>query len=232
MIFSKVRALFIALEFTITVSIVIILMYMFPSKNHLIRYYWAKMQLFFMGVDLHTKGSLDETADIYMLNHQSILDIVLLEALCNRNIAWVAKKEIANIPWFGRILDAPKMIIVERENKTSLVKLLRDAKDRHKKGRPIAIFPEGTRTDGKSLRKFKAGAKMIAQKSHMKVQPIVLIGTREIFDSKGFSQKPGRVTIVYMDSIKADKSTNWYEEIEEKMVQTLKKELPNDTKFC
>jgi 1-acyl-sn-glycerol-3-phosphate acyltransferase len=163
-----------------------------------------------------------------MINHQSILDIVLLEALCNRNIAWVAKKEIAKIPWFGRILDAPKMIVVERENKTSLVKLLREAKDRHNKGRPIAIFPEGTRTDGSYLREFKAGAKMIAQKNRMRVQPIILVGTREIFDSKSFNQKPGVVKIVYFESIEADKQIPWYEQMEEQMRSTLQKKLQND----
>lgn len=194
----------------------------------MIRHYWSKMQIFLMGVKLDTEGDLDLKADIYMINHQSILDIVLLEALCDRNIAWVAKKEIAKIPWFGRILDAPKMIVVERENKTSLVKLLREAKDRHKNGRPIAIFPEGTRTDGSYLREFKAGAKMIAQKNRMRVQPIILVGTREIFDSKKFNQKPGVVKIVYLDSIEADKQTPWYEQIEEKMRQTLQKKLQND----
>lgn len=231
MIFNKIRAVFTAVQFMITVSMVIILMYLFQKKNHLIRFYWAKLQLFLMGVKLQTHGELDPKADIYMLNHQSILDIVLLEALCDRNIAWVAKKEIAKIPWFGRILDAPKMIVVERENKTSLVKLLKDAKDRHQKGRPIAIFPEGTRTNGKELLPFKAGAKMIAQGSYMRVQPIILIGTREIFDSQKFSQKSGIVKIIYMDTVHADKKSDWYEQMEQDMAQTLQKGLQNDIQF-
>jgi len=228
MIFSKIRAVFTATQFAITVSIVIVLMYLFNSKNKVIRYYWARMQLFLMGVKVEIKGSLDPNADILMINHQSILDIVLLEAMYNRDIAWIAKKEIANIPWFGRILHAPKMIVVERENKTSLVKLLRDTKDRFKKGRPIAIFPEGTRTDGRKLRKFKAGAKIIAETSHMKVQPVILIGTRNIFDSQNFSQKSGVVKIICLPTVKAEKKTDWYEKVEEKMGQTLSKELQND----
>ena len=228
MILSKLRAVFTAVQFMITVSIVIILMYVFNNKNHTIRHYWARMQLFLMGVKLEIKGKIDQNSDMLMLNHQSILDIVLFEALDNRNLAWVAKKEIAKIPWFGRILDAPKMIVVERENKTSLVKLLRDAKDRFKKGRPIAIFPEGTRSDGKILRKFKAGAKMIAETNHMRVQPIIIIGSRDIFDSQNFEQKPGTVKVIYLDTIKAEKKTSWYDEIEELMRQTLKKELQND----
>jgi len=227
-ILSKLRALFTLLQFTITVSIVIICMYLFRSKNYIFRHYWAKMQLKLMGVKLEIKGELDPNADMLMMNHQSILDIVLLEALCNRNLAWVAKKEIKNIPWFGRILSAPKMIIVERENKTSLVKLLRDAKDRIEAKRPIAIFPEGTRSDGKQLKRFKVGAKMIAEKNSLKVQPIIIIGTRDIFDSQNFTQKPGVVKIIYFHSVQADKKTNWYKDCEELMRETLQKELSSD----
>jgi len=224
-ILNKLRALFTTIQFTLTVSIVIIFMYIFKNKNYIFRHYWAKMQLVLMGVKLEIEGELDPNADMLMMNHQSILDIVIFEALCNRNLAWVAKKEIQKIPWFGRILTAPKMIIVERESKTSLVKLLSDAKDRIEAGRPIAIFPEGTRSDGKRLKKFKVGAKMIAEKNKMKVQPIIMIGTRDIFDSQNFSQQSGVVKIIYLPSIEAKKKTTWYEDTEELMRETLKKEL-------
>jgi 1-acyl-sn-glycerol-3-phosphate acyltransferase len=223
MILSRLRALFTVVQFVITVSIVIICMYIFREKNYIFRHYWARMQLKLLGVKLEIKGELDPNVDMLMMNHQSILDIVIFEALCNRNLAWVAKKEIKDIPWFGRILSAPKMIIVERESKTSLVKLLRDVKDRVNNGRPIAIFPEGTRSDGKKLRKFKIGAKMIAEKHSMKVQPIIMVGTREVFDSQNFTQKSGTVKIVYLPSVEAKKKTDWYEQTEVLMKETLTK---------
>ena len=228
MILNKLRALLTVMQFTLTVSVVIILMYLFKSKNYIFRHYWAKMQLKLMGVKIVEKGRLDPNVNMLMMNHQSILDIVVFEALCNRNLAWVAKKEIQNIPWFGRILTAPKMIIVERESKTSLVKLLRDVKDRLQTGRPIAIFPEGTRSDGKRLKKFRAGTKMIAEKNKMRVQPIVMVGTRDIFDSQNFEQKPGIVTINYLPVVEVQRKTDWYIKTEELMRETLKKELKDD----
>ena len=225
MILSRLRAIFTVVQFVITVSVVIICMYVFKEKNYIFRHYWAKMQLKLMGVKLEVKGELDPDVDMLMMNHQSILDIVIFEALCNRNLAWVAKKEIQDIPWFGRILTAPKMIVVERESKTSLVKLLRDVKDRVDSGRPIAIFPEGTRSDGKKLRKFKVGAKMIAEKHSMKVQPIIMVGTRNVFDSQNFSQQSGVIKVIYLPTIEAKKKTSWYEDTELVMKETLKKEL-------
>jgi len=228
MILNKIRALLTILQFTITVSVVLICMYVFNKNNHKIRRIWAKMQMKLMGVEVIVKGELDPKAQMLLMNHQSILDIVVMESLHPNNLAWVAKQEIAKIPWFGRILKAPHMIIVQRESKTSLVKLLRDAKDRITKNRPIAIFPEGTRTDGKKLRKFKAGAKMIADKNHLLVQPVIIVGTKEIFDSQNLEQRSGRVKIIFLPSVQSERKTSWYEDVENSMSQTLKKELRND----
>ncbi len=225
MILSRLRAVFTALQFTITVSVVIILMYIFRNNNYKIRSVWAKMQLKLMGVKLEIEGEMDKNAQMYIMNHQSILDIVLYEAIAQRDLAWVAKKEIADIPWFGKILSAPRMIIVERESKTSLVKLLKDAKDRLSKGRPIVIFPEGTRSEGNRLRKFKAGAKMIADKNKLLVQPMIVVGTRKIFDSQKFHQRSGTVKVIYLPSVQAQKGTSWYEEAENLMRETLSKEI-------
>ena len=228
MILNKIRAIFTVIQFTITVSVVIILMYLFNKSNYKFRRIWAKLQMKLMGITVVVKGKLDPEAQMLLMNHQSILDIVVMESLHPKNLAWVAKKEIAKIPWFGHILQVPKMIIVERESKTSLVKLLRDAKDRISKKRPIAIFPEGTRTDGKKLRKFKAGAKMIAEKNNLLVQPVIIVGTKEIFDSQNLTQQSGKVKIIFLPSIQAKRKTTWYEECENTMDETLKKELRSD----
>ena len=228
MILNKIRALFALAQFTITVSVVIICMYIFKNSNHKIRRVWAKMQMKLMGVTVIITGKLDPDAQMLLMNHQSMLDIIVMESLHPKNLAWVAKQEIAKIPWVGHILKVPKMIIVERESKTSLVKLLRDAKDRITNKRPIAIFPEGTRTDGKKLRKFKAGAKMIADKNNLLVQPVVIVGTKKIFDSQNLTQQSGKVKIVFLPSVQAKRKTTWYEECENMMDETLKKELRSD----
>ncbi|RLA73425.1 MAG: 1-acyl-sn-glycerol-3-phosphate acyltransferase [Epsilonproteobacteria bacterium] len=208
-------------QMVITVSITIILMYIFKSKNRTVRKIWGAIQMKLMGITLEIEGEVDNDADMIMMNHQSLVDIILLEYLHPKDIAWVAKSEIANLPWFGHILKAPDMIIIERESKASLVKLLKESKIKSDNDRPIAIFPEGTRTDGKKLRKFKAGAKMIAQKYNFKVQPIVIVGTRDILDSTTMEQKSGIVKIIYLPTIQAQKNTTWYEDTQDLMATTL-----------
>jgi 1-acyl-sn-glycerol-3-phosphate acyltransferase len=218
---NKIRMAFSMMQLITTVSVVIILMYLFKSKNRTIRKAWGKIQMKLLGINLEIEGEVDNQANMIVMNHQSLLDIIMLEYLHPKNISWVAKKEIANLPWFGHILKVPDMIIVERENKASLVKLLKDSKEKYDQDRPIAIFPEGTRTDGKKLRKFKAGAKMIAQKYNFKVQPIVIVGTRDILDSHNFTQKSGTVKIIYLPTIQADKQTTWYEDMATNMATVL-----------
>jgi 1-acyl-sn-glycerol-3-phosphate acyltransferase len=222
---DKIRAVFTIFHMVITVTIAIIVMYLFKNTIRPVRVFWAKMQLKLLGIKLEITGTEAKEADMLLINHQSILDIVVLESLSAKNLAWVAKKEIGDIPWFGQILKVPNMIMVERESKSSLVKLIKDCKDRLDDGRKIAIFPEGTRTDGKKIRKFKAGSKIIAQKYNLTVQPVVVIGSIDVWDSKKFIQKSGIVKVIFLDPVKADKSTSWYEDIEENMKKTLEEGL-------
>ena len=111
------------------------------------------------------------------------------------------------------------MIAVERENKQSLIKLLSDAKDRVANGRVLAIFPEGTRSATGKLLPFKGGAKILAEKLNLKVQPIVIVGS-EILDAKNFSFKGGEIKIVCLDLVDTAKA-DWLDATREKMQAVL-----------
>jgi 1-acyl-sn-glycerol-3-phosphate acyltransferase len=227
-ILNKLRATFSLINLLITILLLIPILYIMGKSNKKARYLWSKLQLKVLGVDLKIEGKIDNSADIYILNHQSLLDIILLESISKRDIAWVAKKEIAKLPLYGHILKAPNMIIVDRESKTGLVKLFKDVKNRLKSNRPVAIFPEGTRGDGKSLRKFRAGAKSIAQKLNLKVQPVVIINSREVLDSQKFSASSGEVKVIFLDSIDDFESNlQWYSDTHTKMQEVLDRNLGN-----
>lgn len=225
MILARIKGILMVLQFAITIAVVIALMYIFKSKNHKIRKIWAALEMKLLGITLQEHGKRDESADIILLNHQSVLDIVVMEHLHNRNIAWVAKKEIGSLPFYGNILKLPKMIEIDRENKTGIIKLLKEVKQRLSDGRPVALFPEGTRSDGQRLLKFKSGAKIIAEKYNLKVQPVIMINTRNIFDSKKITAASGIVTVHYLEPVTAKKNTDWYKTVEENMREQFKKEI-------
>ncbi len=226
MIFQKIKATFILIQFIITVTIVITLMKFFNQHHWYFRKKWASLQEKLIGYKLTIKGEPDESAKLVLMNHQSLLDIVIMEANYPKDIAWVAKKEIAELTFFGQILTLPKMIIVDREDKRkSLVKLFKDVKNRLDEQRVIGMFPEGTRGDGKKLLPFKTGAKLIAEKLDLKVQPVVIVNTREIVDSQNFSAKKGHVTLVYLESIDPKQDSEWFETLRKNMQETLQNEL-------
>lgn len=222
-IYSKIRAFVYCIEFILSVLIVIFLMAIFRKYNHKIRLCWAKFQLFFIGLKIEFRGNFDKNANMIMMNHQSLLDIIILESIYPRNLSWIAKKEIAEIPILGLILKLPKMIPIDRKNPRSIVKLLIDAKDRLLNGRVIAIFPEGTRSRGEKLLKFQTGAKVITQKLDLKVQPIVLVDTAKILDSKKFMLNIKRsIKVIALDLIDTS-DEKWLEKTREKMQECLDK---------
>lgn len=214
---ERIRGIILLIQFSITVAITVVLMYMFKNHTHKVIKAWMSLQMYVLGIKLETEGQLDESCDMIVMNHQSLLDIIVMEYIHSRDLAWVAKKEISDLFFFGHIIKAPRMISVDRENKAGIIHLLKETKDRLDKGRPIAMFPEGTRSDGKSMGDFKPGAKIIANKYGLKVQPIVLFNTRNIVDSKKLKAKPGVVKVVYLEPVVASKDSLWFEDIEARM---------------
>ena len=222
---SKIRGIIILIQFSVTVAIVIAAMYTFRNHVHKVIKIWMSFQMKFLGITLEEVGKMDESCDMVILNHQSLLDIIVIEYIHNRHLAWVGKKEITDLFFFGHIMKGPNMITIDREDKTGLIKLLREAKDRLSKGRPIAMFPEGTRSNGESMLPFKPGAAMIANKLKLKVQPLIIINTKNILDSQKLESNPGVVKVIYLDPVQADKNTDWFEQTEKKMQEVLHDEI-------
>jgi len=189
--------------------------------------WFVRITIFF---NTEIKGEEDPDVQMFLINHQSDLDIGILETTTKKDIAWVAKKALFDVPFFGLAMSLPEDIEVERESKTSLVKLLKAAKDRLSKKRVIAMFPEGTRSRTGRILPFKSGAKVIADKYQLKVQPIVLIETASCYDIKRFYYSPKTITVIYLDSFIAKKDDKeWLKDLRIKMQKVYDDELANDT---
>ena len=219
MILSKIRAIFFSITFVLSVFVVVFFMWLFNSKNRPIRKVWGRAQRFFGGYTLEVVGEFKDEANILLINHQSMLDIIVLEEVHPKNLCWIAKAQIGKIPIIGKILSLPKMIAVERENKHSLIKLLKEAKDRVENGRVLAIFPEGTRSQTDKLLPFKGGAKLLVEKLNLKVQPIVIVGS-DAMKVKEFSFKKADIKLFCLDLVDTSKE-NWLEATRESMQKVL-----------
>ncbi|QHG91652.1 1-acyl-sn-glycerol-3-phosphate acyltransferase [Sulfurimonas sp. CVO] len=226
-IFAHISWLFATIIIAVSLTIMILTFHILPRPYSRKFSAWLiRISIFFT---VEVKGKEDPKAQMFLLNHQSDLDIVVMETITSRDLTWVAKKELFDMPFFGLILKMPQDIAVERESKTSLIKLLKDAKRVLKTNRVITMFPEGTRSTKDKMLPFKSGAKIVADANRLRVQPVVLIQTSKYYNIKNFYYKPGRIKAIYMESFVADKNDeNWLKDLREKMQKVYDNELANN----
>jgi 1-acyl-sn-glycerol-3-phosphate acyltransferase len=190
----------------------------------------AKIIKFATFISTDIKGKEDPDTQLFLLNHQSDLDIFIMEYISSKDLAWVAKKELFDIPFFGLVLKLPKDIAVERESKTALLSLIKDASRVLEKKSTITMFPEGTRSTKGKMLPFKSGAKIIADKYKLKVQPVVLINTSKHFNVKKFHAQSGTIKIIFLPSFIADRNDdNWLKDLRKTMQEVYDNELTNNS---
>jgi 1-acyl-sn-glycerol-3-phosphate acyltransferase len=162
-----------------------------------------------------------------LLNHQGIIDIIAMEGRSCTGLRWVAKKELFETPWFGNVLRKSDMISIDRQNKTGLIKLIKDSKNTvDVQKRVIAIFPEGTRSSEQKLLSFKAGAALIAKKLKLRVQPIVITGSKLLLNEHNKTAHNSTVRIIYLPAFDvADAEDDWYVNVSNDMQEKIDEEL-------
>ena len=224
-IFAKIRFYYGAATISFIVAgIMIPLLFIFPKKYSDILHYWNRIIIFLLGGKIVSHGKRDNSVDMFIINHQGIIDIISLEAAENSDIRWVAKRELFDTLWFGQLLKRPKMIKIDRENKNGLVTLLQDTKEtiEAKKHRIIGIFPEGTRTDRQELLEFKGGAKIVSEKLKLTIQPIVITNSKKLLNEHNKSASNATVHITYLEPFTASKENKgWYDELRKRMQESI-----------
>ena len=227
-IFAHVSWLFATIIIVTSLAFMILTFYLFPRPYARKISAWLIRLTIFFRVEI--KGKEDPDTEMFLLNHQSDLDIAIMETITKRDLAWVAKKELFDIPFFGLALKLPQDIAVERESKTSLVKLLKDAKHVLKTNRVITMFPEGTRSAKDVMLPFKSGAKIVADANALRVQPIVILQSSKYYNMKKFYYMPGKISVTIMESFVADKGDeNWLSDLRIKMQKVYDDELANNS---
>jgi len=216
------RGFFIGIYSLLSLIIVIILMLLFPGKIPFIRKYWALSIIKLIGMDIEQIGNIDTNANIILVNHNSMLDILILDYLHPKDIAWVTNKKLANVPIYGWIFKLPNLILINPKKKSSINILLKRSKEELSNNRPIGIFPEGTRGKINEMRPFQKGSKIIVEELKLKVQPIVLVNTRDRLDTLTMKSTSGSMKIICLD-IESAVDENWFENLEKTMIDIYNK---------
>jgi len=168
---------------------------------------WAWFILIGMGFRvLIEREQVPEPAKSYMFiaNHTSMADIMLMLATVRNPFVFVGKAELATIPLFGFFYKRT-CILVDRSNQKSRQAVFKQAQRRLNQGLNICIFPEGGVTDEQVLLdEFKDGAFRLAINHQIPIVPIVFPDNKKRFSFTFLSGSAGKMRAKMLSFIPTD----------------------------
>jgi putative phosphoserine phosphatase/1-acylglycerol-3-phosphate O-acyltransferase len=155
---------------------------------------------------------------VFVFNHQSKVDIVILARLLRRDIAGVGKKEIKDMPLIGKTLEMAGIIFIDRNNSASAIRAMKPLVDAMRnQGKSVAISPEGTRSITPRLAPFKKGPFHLAMQAGVPIVPIVIHNAGDVAPKGDFVFRPATVEV---DVLAPVDTSGWRSEnIEEHVAQ-------------
>lgn len=166
---------------------------------------WAfTVVCFLSGVRLTVIGRENIPEDrpvLFVGNHQSFFDVITCFPLIKNRFAYIAKKEIDEIPLLGLSMRFLGCLFIDRENLREGVKTILKAADEVKEdGTSIFIFPEGTRNksgDELNLGDFHEGSFRVAQKGECPIIPVSFNNTANVLENHFPSIRSQKVVIEF-----------------------------------
>lgn len=121
---------------------------------------------------------------VVISNHQSILDILLLNSL-RLQYKWISKRENMKVPFLGWYLRMADYLTVDRGNPDSKEQMMADAYLCLRNGISVMLFPEGTRSVDGEIGLFKRGAFQLAISAKTPILPVLIDGTGGVLPKHG-----------------------------------------------
>jgi len=134
---------------------------------------WAQRMLTVIGVKLVVQGTPPATGPMLLIcNHISWLDIIAIHAA--RHVRFVSKSDVKHWPMIGTLATGAGTLYIERERQRDALRVVHRMTDALRAGDIIAVFPEGTTSDGRTLLPFHANLLQAAISADAPVQPAAL----------------------------------------------------------
>ena len=163
-----------------------------------------------IGLDLDVRGRENlwkQRPAIFMFNHQSNADMLIMASLIRRDIVGVGKRELKNLPVIGPLMGAAGVVFIDRSDRQAAIETMKplvQAMQEEKKS--LVIAPEGTRAPTRKLGAFKKGGFHVAIQSGVPIVPVVIHNSGDI-SPKG--DKIFRSGTVHVDVLPAIETTDW-----------------------
>ena len=207
---SLIRSVIHMLWMAITVipyTLLILLVRLFggsPAARWTIARAWLTLSVdsarWFCGVKYRVQGMENLPVDsqqgvVLLCKHQSTYETFLMPAIMPRSLAYVFKKELLSIPFFGWSIGSLDMIHIDRkQGSRAFHKMVEQGKRLLAQGIWVIMFPEGTRVERGEVGEYKTGATRLAIMTGAPVVPIAVTSAK-CWPRKSFIKKPGVVDV-------------------------------------
>lgn len=195
---------------SLLIALLLLPTFLFPTKVVFagITFYFKSvyfMEKYILGLDYKIIGEEhipDGGSFIIASKHQSAYETLKLFILFDKP-AIIYKKELQWIPLWGLYLIFSKMIPINRgKSRAALNSIITNSKDVVESGRPIAIFPQGTRTKPGEKKPYKSGFMRLYEHYNLPILPVAL-NSGCFWGKNSFLKKPGTVTFKILPLIPA-----------------------------
>jgi fatty-acyl-CoA synthase len=123
-------------------------------------------------------SNLPQGPCVYVANHASYLDAIVLLTALHPDTRFVIKGEFERVPVLGHLMHRCDHVLIDRQSAEKSLAGLGELAVRIGRGESLVLFPEGTFTHEAGLRPFKLGAFRLAAEAGVPIVPLVLRGTR------------------------------------------------------
>ncbi|OJU92552.1 MAG: 1-acyl-sn-glycerol-3-phosphate acyltransferase [Burkholderiales bacterium 66-5] len=153
-----------------------------------------------LGIKRHVTGLENLPTDpaqgvVLLVKHQSAYETFMMPAILPRRVAYVFKRELLHIPFFGWSMACMDMIHIDRGHPTrAFVRVIKQGRRLLSEGIWVVMFPEGTRTPRGSVGKYMVSGARLAIAAGVPVVPVAVTSGR-VWPKSGFIKRPGVVEV-------------------------------------
>lgn len=210
-----IRSFFANIFFFSTMAVGCVLtLFIGPFSRKATMYFWDKMMMplcfffvrIFAGLKLEFRGleNISAKPAIYACKHESALETYAFTHAVPTT-TYIFKKELAYIPFFGWTQYFYGMVPIDRKGGASTMKkMLKAVEKQVMVGRPVVIFPEGTRCKPGTTKGYKSGFLYLAENLDLDVVPVA-VNTGLFWAKNSFLRYPGTVVFEFLPPMKAEK---------------------------
>ena len=169
---------------------------------------WGEFGSALAGIKIKIRGEhhlWSQRPAVFLFNHQSAIDVLIIAKLLRRDFTAIAKQEIAANPLVGPVFRVADTVFIDRRNQSKAIEALKPVVRTLQDGLSVAIAPEGTRSIGDRLGAFKKGPFHIAMQAGVPVIPIVIHNATDVLPKGGFFIRPSTVHVDVLPPIMTDK---------------------------